>query len=220
MEGDKILVAEKHQRTGGEIADILTIHHEGKDGPFVVTIGGESGSGKSELAVALERALRERDMRSLIFQQDDYFIFPPKTNDARRRENITRAGVGEVRLGLLDRTLEQILTGKETIHKPLVSYEEDRISEETVAIIGVDTIIVEGTYTTLLQNVHDRVFIDRTFRDTKEDRIQRGREPFDPFIERILEIEHNIIHHHRLCANIVVTKGFNVMVQKPQRCEY
>ncbi|MFH2071565.1 MAG: hypothetical protein ABIJ75_01815 [Actinomycetota bacterium] len=116
----------------------------------------------------------------------------------------------EVRLDLLDEHLAAAREGASRITKPLVIYEEDRITEETLTFGEAGVVIAEGTYTSLLENVDRRVFIARNRLDTMDHRMKRGREEFDPFIERVLEIEHEIISAHRSRADILITRDYEV----------
>lgn len=216
MRGDKILVQEEHRRAAAAVTQILLPSLVKTDGRFAVSIGGESGSGKSELAVTLTEALEQHEIGSIIIQQDDYFVYPPRTNDAKRRGDIRHVGLAEVRLDLLDDHVQSILNGAKTIEKPLVVYQGDRITHETLSLEGISVIVVEGTYTTLLENVHSRVFIDRTYEQTARVRLKRDREPPDPFLEQVLEIEHGIISNHRSSADIIVTQLFDVVTQAPR----
>lgn len=216
MRGDRILVQEKHRRAAAAISQILLPRLTSASGRFAVSIGGESGSGKSELALATADALKQHGIGALILQQDDYFVYPPHTNDARRREEINRVGPGEVNLALLDGHVGSILNGATELEKPLVVYQEDRITNETLSLRGLDVVIVEGTYTTLLKSVQLRVFIDRTYQQTRTARRRRNREPPDPFLERVLQIEHGIISHHKPMADIIVTESFAVLTQEPR----
>ena len=178
---------------------------------FIITIAGESGSGKSEIAAVLAELLVEkRDIKSLIIQQDDYFVYPPKTNAKMRRKDIDHVGLSEVHLELLDQNLEDILKEKEEIEKPLVIFGEDRITKEIINLKEIKTVIVEGTYTTVLENVHQHIFIDRTYIDTRESRRQRAREEQDEFLDKILEIEHKIISSHKPRADIILTATYGV----------
>ena len=216
MRGDKILVQDAHHRAAAAISRILFPSLTRINAKFAVSIGGESGSGKSELAVATSEALENQGIGTLILQQDDYFTYPPHTNDARRREEIDRVGPAEVRLDLLDEHVRSFLSGATTIEKPLVVYQDDRIMNETLQLSGVDVVIVEGTYTTLLKNVNSRIFIDRSYEQTRAARLKRKREPPDPFLDRVLEIEHSIISGHKCLADIIVTSSFAVVTQVPR----
>ena len=215
MKGDKIFVGEEHRRAAAAVVNILMPRLMKNAAKLAISIGGESGSGKSELAVATADALTKSGIGSLIIQQDDYFVYPPRTNDARRRKEIDRVGPSEVHLNLLDEQVRTIIDGAESIDKPLVVYQDDEITQEHLQLSGVNVVIVEGTYTTLLKNVHSRVFIDRTYEQTRNDRLRRNREAPDPFLEQVLRIEHAIIADHRKCADIIVTDSFSVVTQTP-----
>ena len=67
-----------------------------------------------------------------------------------------------------------------------------------------DVLIVEGTYTTLLENVDLRTFINRTYHQTKKARLARARDPDVGFLERVLEIEHQEISQHKARADVVM----------------
>lgn len=210
MQGDVIIVEEHHRRAANEIVEKLVDRIREGDRTYTVTVAGESGSGKSETATAIKEALEKRGLTAQVLQQDDYFVFPPKTNDGRRRADISWVGPGEVRLDLLNEHLKAAREGTLAISKPLVLYEEDRITEEELSLAGVDVVIAEGTYTTSLEEVDTRVFIQRNYKDTLQARQRRGREKFDPYIERVLEIEHELISRQGLNADVLIGRDFEV----------
>ncbi len=212
MKGDVIVVEEHHCKAGQRIAEALQDRIRACERVYTITVAGESGSGKSETGKALKEALEARCFKAEVLQQDDYFILPPKSNDKRRRDNIEWVGPQEVRLNLLDEHLAAAREGVPAISKPLVIYDEDRIDEETVQLEGLDVLIAEGTYTTTLKNVDTRVFINRNRLETLEARTKRGREEIEPFIEQVLEIEHNIISKHIADADIVITRDYEVQL--------
>ncbi len=214
MRGDIIIVEDHHRAAAAQIVDHIADAVAGKTGRYTITVAGESGSGKSETAQAIADAFAERSVASAIYQQDDYFVYPPKTNDRTRRADIAWVGSGEVHLDLLDAHLQAALDGAEEVEKPLVIYEEDRIDTETMDLRDAKVVIAEGTYTSLLEHVDTRVFIARTRLDTMEHRRKRGREDFDPFLEEVLTIEHNIIAPHREIADVVITRDYDVEFPK------
>ncbi len=210
MRGDIVLVEEHHRRAAGQIAERLLDEIRARIRPTTLTVAGESGSGKSETARAIADALGTHGITAAILQQDDYFVHPPRTNDRTRRANICWVGSTEVRLDLLDEHLLAAREGASTLSKPLVIYEEDHITTEEMDLGGARVIIAEGTYTSLLEHADRRVFIARNRLDTMEHRMKRGREDFDPFIEQVLEIEHEIISQHQALADVVITKDYDV----------
>ena len=217
MRGDKLIIEPHHREAATNLASLLERRLSDRgDAPLIVSIGGESGSGKSELAAALADELRARGVSALVIQQDDYFIHPPKTNARKRREGIDWVGPQEVRLDLFDADLKALMDGAEAIVKPLVFYDEDRIGEERLFTEGARVVIAEGTYTFLLRSVDVRVFIDRTFRETRGARTARAREAQDAFLDRVLEIEHGIISRHRDHADILIEADYSVKELVPK----
>jgi len=214
MKGDSIIVEAHHEKAAAGIVPAILPVLEQSDQRFTISVAGQSGSGKSETATAIAQALEFHGIRSVIFQQDDYFVYPPKTNDAKRRSDISWVGTQEVRLDLMDEHLESFSRGAARIEKPLVDYEKDTILSELMEIGGARVGIADGTYTTLLQNVKCRVFIDRDYLATRAHREKRRRDEseLDPFIDRVLEIEHGIISAHKKLANIIVNKDYSVTI--------
>jgi uridine kinase len=215
MKGDVIIVEDHHRKAAAEIVERIAPDILARARPSTITVAGESGSGKSETGQAIADALAARGITAVIFGQDDYFVLPPRSNDARRRQDITWVGPGEVRLDLLDEHLAAVRDGAASLTKPLVIYDEDRVTEETLSLDGVQVAIAEGTYTTLLENVDTRVFIARNRLETLDTRMRRGREGFDPYIEQVLEIEHEIISSHRARADVVLSRDYEVEFVEP-----
>lgn len=212
MKGDTIVVEDHHRRAAEAIVPMLRPILDGSDQRFAMTVAGESGSGKSETATAIADLLAAEKIKSQIFQQDDYFVYPPKSNDRKRRETITWVGPQEVRLDLLDQHLAGFLAGDKTIEKPLVIYEDDTISSEIIEPGNARVAIAEGTYTTLLDQPSVKVFIDRDYRETRAHREKRMRDAseLDPFIDQVLTIEHEIISAHKALATIIVASDYSV----------
>lgn len=210
MKGDVIIPEEHHYRAAKIIAKKLVPKIQAKEGRYTITVAGESGSGKSETGLALAETLEENGIRSGVYQQDDYFIHPPKTNHETRVKDISWVGPHEVKLDLLDEHLKAALDGKNEVVKPLVVYGENRVEEETMSLEGLKVLIAEGTYTTMLKNVDTKIFIARNRLETMESRKKRAREAMDPFIEEVLTIEHDIISKHRALADIVITRDYEV----------
>lgn len=215
MRGDVIIVEEHHRAAASVIIPRLRAEIARKPTRYTMTVAGESGSGKSETAKALQDELERAGIAAAILQQDDYFVHPPRTNHQTRVEDIDWVGTNEVHLDLLDDHLAAAIEGADRITKPLVIYEEDTIIEEQMSFAGADVVIAEGTYTTLLDNVDTRIFIARNRLETRAAREQRAREEMDPFIERVLEIEHEIIAPHKDRADVVISRDYEVTFSSP-----
>jgi len=214
VKGDSIIVEPHHEKAASGIVPAILPLLELSGQRFTISVAGQSGSGKSETATAIARALEPHGIKSVILQQDDYFVYPPKTNDAARRNDISWVGTQEVRLDLMDEHLEAFSKGAARIEKPLVDYEKDTILSESMETGDARVGIADGTYTTLLENVMCRVFIDRDYLDTRAHREKRRRDEseLDPFIDKVLEIEHEIISAQRDLANIIVNRDYSVSI--------
>ena len=124
MKGDVLVIEAHHRRAAAQIAADLVDAIHAKGGRFVVTVAGESGSGKSETAAALAEQLLEVGVASVVLGQDDYFILPPRSNDARRRSDPDWLGPHvEVRFDLLQANVDAALAGASEIEKPVIDYD-------------------------------------------------------------------------------------------------
>ena len=214
MKGDIILVEEHHKRAAQIIVQNILNEIKTKTRRYIITVAGESGSGKSETGKALQEELERFQIRAVLLGQDDYFVFPPHSNAAKRREDPGWLGPHvEVKLDVLEQNFIEAVKGANSILKPLVDYENNSISEEKVNLSGVKVLIAEGTYTSLLRNVDKRVFINRNFEETLAHRRKRnrGKEVDDPFVENILTTEHKIIAGHKNLADILITNDYGVI---------
>lgn len=215
MRGDTIIVEEHHRRAAAEIVPALLSGIRRSEEKYTISVAGESGSGKSETATAIAEALAQEGIDSVIFQQDDYFVYPPKSNDRARRDDITWVGPQEVRLDLLDEHLNAFRNGAASIDKPLVVYEADSVTAEDMPTADAHVAIAEGTYTSLLENIDTRIFIARDYEQTRAHREMRKRDAaeLDPFIDEVLKIEHAIISEHRARVDIVINADYSVTAQ-------
>jgi uridine kinase len=215
MKGDVIVLEEHHRRAAGMIVPQIVEKIKNKATRYTITVAGESGSGKSETGQAIADELAKHGLKAVLLGQDDYFVLPPKSNDAKRREDPEWLGPHvEVKLDVLEQNLKDAIEGEDEITKPLVDYNQNSVEEETISLAGVKVVIAEGTYTALLKHVDTKVFIARNRLDTLEHRQKRNRgdEVGDPFIEQVLMTEHKIIAGHKQLADFVITKDYNVLV--------
>jgi uridine kinase len=208
MRGDILIIGDLHRRAADGVFELIIDKIRSHTGKYFITVAGESGAGKSEIASALRSSLDKANIPASIIQQDDYFVLPPKTNEKARIVNINRVGPEEVRIDLLNENIKSIHEGALQIEKPLVIFGEDRITKEILDVGPFKVIIIDGTYTTMLEGIDCHVFIDRDRDDTRDDRLKRNREKQNEYLEHILEIEHNIISRHKEMAHIIISKEF------------
>jgi uridine kinase len=212
MRGDILNITGNHRKSAEGLMPLVLDRIKKEKGLFIISIAGESGAGKSEIASALADLLESAGFPAFILQQDDFFVYPPKTNAAMRVRDFGHVGIQEVRLGLIEDIIHSVRRSRARFMKPLVVFEEDRIEEETIDIGQTRVMIVEGTYVSSLKDIDLRVFIDRDFNDTRPDRMKRSREMQDDFLEKILLKEHGIISSHKQMADVIINKDFSVLI--------
>jgi uridine kinase len=214
MKGDVILLQEIHKIAARAIVMGIIDQINSKNSRFVISVAGESGSGKSETALAIANELSNDGVKSIVLGQDDYFYLPPKLNSAKRHEDPDWLGPHvEVNFAVFEGNLVDSILGKSAIDKPLIDYNANTIESQTVSLEGIKVVIAEGTYTSLLKHVDIKVFITRNWLKTLEDRRKRnrGNEVNDPFTEQILATEHKIIAGHKQLADFVISDDFEVI---------
>ncbi|NTW43464.1 MAG: hypothetical protein HGB14_03285 [Anaerolineaceae bacterium] len=214
MNSDNTLFEEQHKKVVRIIVSHLFEKITVKQTRYTITVAGESGCGKSETAKAIAAELEKCGFKTVILGQDHYCFLTPKFNDIRRKEDPDWLGPHvEIKMDLLEKNLKDAVKGENEIIKPVIDPDANSIKDIKISLIGVKVVIAEGTYATLLKNVDTKIFIARNRLDTLEDRKKRNRrnEVNDPFTEQVLITEHKIIAGHRLLADIVVTKDFEVL---------
>jgi uridine kinase len=206
MIGDKLLAGEYYRWTAGKIfehiKDKVSLQEH-----FILSIGGESGSGKTETASELIKILEDHGCKAYSFQLSDYFHEPPATNRERRMKDIHHVGLNEVQLDLLDDHLRMIKRGEASaLEKPVVIFDQNEITTEVIDFTPYKVVIVEGTYASALRYVDYRVFMSRDFEDTRAARQERGRDKQDDFLERVLAREHGIVSAHMALCDLIIPK--------------
>jgi uridine kinase len=177
----------------------------------VIGVAGESGSGKTRTAGELAYYLRRRGLMARELHQDDYFHRPPRTNHEHRERDLSSVGPQEVNLALLAEHVAAFRAGARDVVGPRVVYPENRFAlDRRFDFAGTRALVVEGTYVLTLPDLDVRVFLEATHVDTRERRRKRARDIEAPFVERVLEIEHEIVKRQREVADIVIDRRFMV----------
>ncbi len=183
---------------------------------FVIAVSGETGSGKTTLAKALSRQFENAGIKTVILNFDDYFHYPPKTNEQKRRQDISWVGPQEVNRDLLQLHLLAFKNNIPSIIKPVVDYENNRFYEQSLIFRDKQVLLLEGTYIFDLKGIDYRIFLDLDYHETLERRKKRAREQLDEFLNRVLEIEHNIISKYKSQADLIIRYDKMEFIEKPQ----
>lgn len=179
----------------------------------VVAVGGESGSGKSTTALALQAALSERSIRATVLHLDGYFHLPPNANQEARMQSLSWVGLQEVNMELLQSHVNAFRLGALQLEVPVVDYAQSSINVQCIDISESEVLIVEGTYALYLDRIDHGVFMPQTYRETRSVRQARTREVYDPFVEHVLDIEHHLVQKSAPRAKFRITSNYKVEYQ-------
>lgn len=206
MIGDVLLIEQKHERVARELAARIRPHRE----RLVVAIGGESGSGKSEIAETLRKVLRNEEIRVKILHLDNYYIVAPADRTAHRRKHGMEAvGLHEIDWDLLEENIESFRQGRPTTI-PFLDLYTDQEDKLVTDFKKIDLLLVEGLYACNAP-ADIRVLIDLTYHDTKRAQLKRKKEKVDKLRFQVLEKEHHAVQSLRAKADYLVTPGFTLV---------
>lgn len=180
---------------------------------LVIGICGESGSGKSVTAKCLKLTLEKSGISSHILHMDCYFKLPPKNNHEKRKEDIAWVGVGEVKMDLWQSHINAFKSNAETLTLPVVDYEKNLFFDYQQHLNEVSVLIVEGGYAFYLEELDYKIFLEKNYKDTLEARRSRTREVYDPFVEQVLVIEHDLVSSCQPKADMSITKNYLIRSQ-------
>ena len=178
----------------------------------VLTVAGESGSGKSITALCLASALNAEGIPTTVLHQDDYFHRPPATNHAYRVANLESVGPQEVNMALLSGHVAAFREGVAVVTVPTVDYEADRFVPQQRSFAACSVLIVEGTYVLAHVEADVGIFLQATSDDTRERRRLRNRDIDAPIVEQVLAIEHPIIARQAERADILIDRDFHIVL--------
>jgi len=207
MLGDILLITEKHEKAAAQIIDRLGRIESDK---MVIAIGGESGSGKSELAHVISRRLKSKGELAKILHIDNYYQVPPQERTAwRKRHCVESIGLSEYDWDLINQNIAEFRESKEAV-LPCIDLLTDQQDRLITNFEGIKYLIVEGLYP-LKADADLRIFIDLTYHETKKAQILRGKEPQNEFRLQVLQREHEVVQSLRPLAHLLVTEDFDVV---------
>lgn len=149
MLGDIVIIDEKDERIGKELAESFLPFLE-KGTKTIVTIGGPSGSKKTERAITLQKNLKKWDYSSKILSQDDlYRIGPDYRNVWREIKGVEYVGKEEIDWNLVDIICNDFRMGF-PVWMPRYDADSEHYEWANWPSKDVDVLIIEGIYSCFL----------------------------------------------------------------------
>ncbi len=208
MLGDVLLIEEKHRKASAQIFERVNAMAGDK---ITIAIGGESGSGKTELGHVLARLLKKEGTPAKVMHIDNYYqTSPQERNPWRKAHGVESIGYTEYDWEGINRNLAEFRADKDEVVMPCIDLLTDQEDQLLTGFKGLRYMVIEGLYAVKAE-ADLRVFIDLTYHDTKKAQLVRGKEKMNDWRLSVLQREHEVVRSLRPLADLVVTPEFDVV---------
>ena len=213
MLGDILLINDMHKEAAQIIFDHIQTGCNNMDERYrcIVGISGESGSGKSELAHALGKLLKDNNIRVKVIHTDNYYKIQPLLREEwRRNKGFDMIGLDEYDWIKIRKTIRDFKEEQECMI-PCIDLIPEQVDKLITDFSKIDLLIVEGLYAIKAPDIDLRIFIDLTYHETKINQIIRMKEALSDFRLGILEKEHQAVTSMKHKADLIVDKSYQVV---------
>lgn len=207
MLGDVLIIKDKHKTAAAQILEVIDARPQDKQ---VIAIGGESGSGKTEVAHELACRLKKRGTPAKIMHIDNYYRIPPVKRTAwRKKHGLESIGYTEYDWELINRNLDDFQADRDQVVMPCIDLLTDQIDQLHTSFQGLQYLIIEGLYA-VKTDADIKFLIDLTYRETKNMQFARGKEPINDYRWQVLEREHQVVQSLRPLTDLLITADFQI----------
>lgn len=211
MLGDVLLITEGHKKAATEIMSYLAKIEREK---VILAVGGESGSGKTEIAHEIARKLKGQGTPAKIMHIDNYYLTSPLDRTPWRQEHgIESIGYSEYDWETINRNLAEFHKDQDRVIMPCIDLLTDQEDQLITSFEGLRFLIIEGLYA-IQAEANLKVLIDLTYHETKKAQFERGKEPTNDYRWQVLQREHEVVQSLRSQADLLVNKDFSVSPAK------
>lgn len=208
MIGDVLLLAPKHYKASELIFENVRDKLSEK---YIITIGGESGSGKSEIAHYLRKLLFQHGIISKILHLDNFYLTSPaERTEWRMKNGVESIGYTEYDWNAINSAISDFKNNKKST-LPFLDIVIQTNDYVTTDFKGVQVLVLEGLYA-LKADADYKALIDLTYLDTKMAQILRGKEKPDEYRMTVLEREHQVVQELKALADLIIPRS--IMIEK------
>ena len=174
----------------------------------IITIGGGSGTHKTELGIAIQEELFKRGRLTILVSLDDYYKIHFNLRAEERKANgIKSVGKQEINWVKIIKIIERFRARKKLYLEEIDKY-ANTVLLKTIDSRGIDYLIVEGLYANYLKKFkmsNLAIHLEGSPEDTLKFRKKRKKEnEEDEFRKRVVEREYEEVEKLKRFADIIL----------------
>jgi uridine kinase len=201
MLNDVVTIEKKHTNAAATLFERVLRDQKPK---FIVTISGEVGTGKCEIAHELGRKLIESGISVKLLHMDNYyFIEPLLRHEWRLKNGLEKIGYDEYDWARVNANIDDFRMNRPSF-VPVVDLFTQKVDQLHTDFKGIDVLIIEGLYSIRINQSDLRVFIELTYEDTWEEQKLTHKEILDDFRIQVLEHEHKAVQSLKPLADFYI----------------
>jgi len=201
MLNDVVTIEKKHTNAAATLFERVVHDYKPK---FIVTISGEVGTGKCEIAHELGRKLIEAGKSVKLLHMDNYYIIPPLERlEWRKKNGLGKIGYDEYDWNTINQNIDDFRMNKKSV-MPIVDLFTQQVDQLYTDFNGIDVLIIAGLYSIKINQSDLRVFIELTFEDTWEEQLTTHKEVLDDFRIEVLKHEHKAVQSLKTLADFYI----------------
>lgn len=152
---DKLRISTGHDKAAHELEPVI-FEALKATGKTIVAIGGESGTGKSEIAYLIGETLKKKGIPTVKWSFDNAYVTPPLEREQKRAEDYdNNVGLNEMNKAKIEEVMFCFEQNKSVI-VPIVIIKEDGsrpINEVTMNMKDKKVLIFDGLYAALIGEI-------------------------------------------------------------------
>ncbi len=201
MLNDVVTIVRKHTNAAATLFDRVMRDRKVK---YIVSISGEVGAGKCEIAHELGRKLIDSGISVKLLHMDNYYHIPPlERHEWRIKNGLEKIGHEEYDWDQINRNLDEFRMDRKSV-LPLVDLFTQKVDRLYTDFKGIEVLIIEGLYSIKINQSDLRVFIELTYEDTWEEQMTTHKEVLDDFRMEVLKHEHKAVQSLKSQADFYI----------------
>ena len=154
---DKLRITEGHEKAANGLVPII-LQALNLNEKIIFAVGGESGTGKSEVAYLVEEALNEIGIPTVAWSFDNAYTTPPSIREETRAKDYEKnVGVVEMNRALIEEVIF-CFEHETPVTVPVTTINGDGsrpVKEITLDMVGKKVLIFDGLYAALIGQIEN-----------------------------------------------------------------